>query len=949
MTSERYTNINNIFPEVKSDDINPESLVEVQMNYLRKGKLPESIKKLINKYVDSPDIVVNTITLANVKRRVENAFDEFPFSVLIEAFESQSWYKTLCVKSVCVVEKNVYINILYRLSFKCNFENFTSNIGLLSEFLKLDMSPNNYLADESLWGLDRSRIGVRYSDDAILIKYISECDIDIEEFNILKKDYYFRNLDRNYVLYKVMMVYAGLTTPGVSDKIRKTEEYKKLLRSDGIIEITTDNMRAIDHIFENTPEIYEFDQIIRKYEVNDFIGNNNYGLKFDTIGEYKLPLFLEGVLSVFPDNSGISKMETYYKIVVKMLKDILVKDAKIKENFQKMIKNIYGQDRAKEKFDLKNNCDDVIAFNLGFVFLNMASEMFSSKFIHKVGLNKFVTFSFFYPMRLLEISACRIIRTYLKEGGPMNVYVKVLLMRSEFVVKYIDFIISLIEERKSEVFKDLEDYMKINYPEENIETTVKLFDFGFEEKKAEYPSEILYDKEFVTSLLLLSEQFFSYIENPNILRFYSTLLIYKNTFHNSVIRFIYLKTREKSFFHLDTILLQRLIRVYTDKKYDENQEERFYLNSILINKVIGINRNSLKMVNSMVSDFDTNLTGILNTIVEIKEMFKKIKYLNQLLMQEKIEEDCISDDEEGSNLLNNETNSRLSRLLEHYDEEGIFNYAQRFYEQTQQNGTNSFDSFDSAYHYFRGESLRFKDPIRHKVYCKITINNQRVKFTENRLKFHIKAMHSYLSVLIDFTSINRKAFFNRNIFYRISNILNGALLNLLGPNRDNYKIKDPKKYNYNPKLILKEILELIIKLLLDNTKLIICSGLSSDLLTTGLKISRNKNLLTEYENQKLENIINVLQTNASSENDDNLDIPEEYLDPLTFEIMKHPVRITTSNVIVDKNTFNQIMLNDATDPFSRLPLTENSFEPCKALETEISEYLKAKSKSKKST
>ena len=43
---------------------------------------------------------------------------------------------------------------------------------------------------------------------------------------------------------------------------------------------------------------------------------------------------------------------------------------------------------------------------------------------------------------------------------------------------------------------------------------------------------------------------------------------------------------------------------------------------------------------------------------------------------------------------------------------------------------------------------------------------------------------------------------------------------------------------------------------------------------------------------------------------DKIDIPEEFIDPITGIIMKNPVKLPVSAKIIDRMTINKILLND---------------------------------------
>jgi len=57
------------------------------------------------------------------------------------------------------------------------------------------------------------------------------------------------------------------------------------------------------------------------------------------------------------------------------------------------------------------------------------------------------------------------------------------------------------------------------------------------------------------------------------------------------------------------------------------------------------------------------------------------------------------------------------------------------------------------------------------------------------------------------------------------------------------------------------------------------------------------------------------------------DVPDEFLDPLTFTLMRDPVVLPTSNVVVDRTTIVQHLLSSTIDPFNRQPLTVEMLKP----------------------
>jgi ubiquitin conjugation factor E4 B len=72
------------------------------------------------------------------------------------------------------------------------------------------------------------------------------------------------------------------------------------------------------------------------------------------------------------------------------------------------------------------------------------------------------------------------------------------------------------------------------------------------------------------------------------------------------------------------------------------------------------------------------------------------------------------------------------------------------------------------------------------------------------------------------------------------------------------------------------------------------------------------------------------------------DAPAEFIDPLLDTLMRDPVRLPTSNTIVDRSTIAQHLLNMDTDPFNRMPLTMSMVEPQPELKQRFNDWYEGK-------
>lgn len=77
------------------------------------------------------------------------------------------------------------------------------------------------------------------------------------------------------------------------------------------------------------------------------------------------------------------------------------------------------------------------------------------------------------------------------------------------------------------------------------------------------------------------------------------------------------------------------------------------------------------------------------------------------------------------------------------------------------------------------------------------------------------------------------------------------------------------------------------------------------------------------------------------------DVPDEFLDPLLCSIMKDPVRLPTSNYVMDRASIEQHLLNQTTDPFNRQPLKVEDLVALPEMKAQIETWVaEAKAKRK---
>lgn len=100
-----------------------------------------------------------------------------------------------------------------------------------------------------------------------------------------------------------------------------------------------------------------------------------------------------------------------------------------------------------------------------------------------------------------------------------------------------------------------------------------------------------------------------------------------------------------------------------------------------------------------------------------------------------------------------------------------------------------------------------------------------------------------------------------------------------------------------------------------------------------VRIGRIDTLLTKIHDESSKTVASNAQGLKEPE------IPDEFLDPLTFSLMHNPVLLKTSNTIMDASTIKAHLLNDPHDPFNRKPLDQaNDLESVIDLKRRIEEW-----------
>lgn len=169
-------------------------------------------------------------------------------------------------------------------------------------------------------------------------------------------------------------------------------------------------------------------------------------------------------------------------------------------------------------------------------------------------------------------------------------------------------------------------------------------------------------------------------------------------------------------------------------------------------------------------------------------------------------------------------------------------------------------------------------------------------------------------------------FLKGEIVDRLAASLDFNLNVLAGPRCQDLKVQDREKYRFRPRELLGDIIQIIINLA-DNEQYAIATAkdgrsYSKSLFDNAIRIAARAGLKSEGQLSVLRKMVEKIEglRAAEAEEEEMGETPDEYLDPLTAEIMVDPVVLPASGLTIDFNTIKQHLLTTPQDPFNRTPL-----------------------------
>jgi len=188
---------------------------------------------------------------------------------------------------------------------------------------------------------------------------------------------------------------------------------------------------------------------------------------------------------------------------------------------------------------------------------------------------------------------------------------------------------------------------------------------------------------------------------------------------------------------------------------------------------------------------------------------------------------------------------------------------------------------------------------------------------------------------------------------RLAGMLNFNLQQLCGKKCRELKVQNPKKYGWEPRVLLDQLTDIYLHLDCDkfahnvaNDERSYRKELFDDAISRMVRAHIKADMQIEHFRSLQSKVQKILIENQTTEADLG-EIPDEFKDPLMDTLMKDPV-LLPSGAIMDRPIILRHLLNSQTDPFNRQSLTEQELIPDPSLKKKIEDWIHEKMSAKSS-
>ncbi|KAF6010433.1 hypothetical protein HII13_003208 [Brettanomyces bruxellensis] len=179
-----------------------------------------------------------------------------------------------------------------------------------------------------------------------------------------------------------------------------------------------------------------------------------------------------------------------------------------------------------------------------------------------------------------------------------------------------------------------------------------------------------------------------------------------------------------------------------------------------------------------------------------------------------------------------------------------------------------------------------------------------------------------------FTQETPRSFVIVELVDRLAGMLDYNIVALVGPKYNELKVKNPEEYRFDPGELLFRLCSIFINLSMENE---FVDAVARDERSFRPECFKKSNKHLRAADKKAE---------EEEEESELGEIPDEFLDPLMFTLMKDPVKLPHSKVSIDRSVIKAHLMNDPTDPFNRTPLKIEDVKEDEELRSKIQAWIK---------
>jgi ubiquitin conjugation factor E4 B len=208
-----------------------------------------------------------------------------------------------------------------------------------------------------------------------------------------------------------------------------------------------------------------------------------------------------------------------------------------------------------------------------------------------------------------------------------------------------------------------------------------------------------------------------------------------------------------------------------------------------------------------------------------------------------------------------------------------------------------------------------------------TAKEEELSTAQGQAQSYMQLTNETVAMMKLFTKTLSTSFTMPEIVDRVAAMLDYTLNTLVGPKSMNLKVADPTKYQFNPRFLLGEFIDIYLNLgVADSFVEAVARDGRSYKPATFDAASRilNRFSLKSAEEvaawERLKTRFQVAKELDDQAEEDMGEIPDEYADPILATLMTDPVILPMSRQTVDRSTIRSHLLSDPHDPFNRSPL-----------------------------